>query len=302
MIAFKEVTLDDQDLISDYFHRGQYQNSECTYTNLYIWRECYAVQWAIVEDFLIIKPTVGEETWILPPFGDYQSHDVAKAILAMKHYFDELGKPFVMRAITEQFEGILAQKCGGWFALEEERDLFDYLYNGEDLRELKGRKYHGKRNHLNNFIKNNPNYDYQPLTREMIPAVKVFLEEWCEQKACNGSLDEGLICEKKAIWEALKDFGILKYTAAVILIDGKIEAFTMGEMINDQTVVIHVEKANSAINGLYGAIHQIYLKTQWPDAVYVNREEDTGDEGLRKAKESYYPVTLLKKSKGVWVS
>lgn len=105
---------------------------------------------------------------------------------------------------------------------------------------------------------------------------------------------------KKAIREALDYFDQLDFIGAVIRINGQIEAFTMGEKINRDTVVIHVEKANGMINGLYGAINQEFLLHQWPDVAFVNREEDTGDEGLRKAKLSYYPVDLVKKYKGVY--
>lgn len=299
MIAFKDLVFEDQQLISDYFHQGQYNNSECTFTNLYIWRNCYAVQWAIVEDFLIIKPTVGEESWVLPPYGDYEAKDLAKAMTLLIDYFVQIDKPFVMRAITEPIAKQLAEKCPNLLVLQEERDLEDYLYAGDDLRLLKGRKYHSKRNHLSNFRKNNPEYCYEKLTETMIPEVEAFLERWCKQKECKGHFDQGLICERKAIKEALLKFGQLPYTGAVIRINGQIEAFTMGEKLNDDTVVIHVEKANSEINGLYGAIHQEYLLNEWAEIAFVNREEDTGDEGLRKAKLSYYPLELVVKYKGV---
>ena len=95
-------------------------------------------------------------------------------------------------------------------------------------------------------------------------------------------------------------FEALDYKGAVIRIDGKIAAFTLGEMLNDETVVVHVEKANGTITGLYGVINQEFLLHEWPEAKYVNREEDTGAEGLRKAKLSYHPVELIKKYKGVY--
>ncbi len=301
MIEFQELKLDDQKVISDFFHQGQYQNSECTFTNLYIWRKCYKVQWEIINDFLVIKPTLGEETWVLPPYGDYQNADFEKIIEQLAAYFAEIGKPFVMKAITEQQERILQERLPGRFNLREDRDLEDYLYSGDDLRELKGRKYHSKRNHLSNFWRNQPEALYETMTAEMIPEVIQFLEWWCKQKECReGRLDEGLVCERRAIEEALAVFGQLPYKAAVMRINGRVEAFTIGEWVNDQTVVIHVEKANSAINGLYGAINKEFLLHEFPEAKFVNREEDTGDEGLRKAKLSYYPLEMVKKWEGVY--
>jgi hypothetical protein len=218
----------------------------------------------------------------------------------VKDYFAAQGKPLVLRAVTESFAKILEEQCPGMFQLEEERDLEDYLYSGDDLRQLKGRKYHSKRNHLSNFRKNYPDYVYEPVTVEMLDDVWEYIERWCAQKECNGKFSDGLICEKKAIREALDYFEQLPFKGAVIRIDGQIEAFTMGEMLNADTVVIHVEKANGIINGLYGAINQEFLLHEWPEVAFVNREEDTGDEGLRKAKQSYYPVDLVKKYKGVY--
>ncbi len=300
MIEFHNLTLEDKKMIDAYFEKGQYNNSECTFTNLFIWRDCYAVQWTILDGLLVIKPGQSDDSWILPPYGDYEKSDLKAVLLQLKDYFSALGKPLVLRAVTESFAKVLEETCPGMFTLEEERDLEDYLYSGEDLRQLKGRKYHSKRNHLSNFRKNYPDYRYEVMTADMREEVWQYIELWCKQKACSGNFSDGLICEKKAIREALDYFDQLDFIGAVIRINGQIEAFTMGEKINQDTVVIHVEKANGMINGLYGAINQEFLLHQWPDVAFVNREEDTGDEGLRKAKLSYYPVDLVKKYKGVY--
>ncbi|MBQ3119897.1 MAG: DUF2156 domain-containing protein [Peptococcaceae bacterium] len=300
MIEFKDLTLEDKPIIDQYFQAVQPRNSECTFTNMFIWRDCYEVQWTIIDGLLIIKPGQMEETWILQPYGDYTNCDLRKVFAQLDEYFSSQGLPFIMRAVTESFAELLETEYPGMFYLEDERDLADYMYLGEDLRELKGRKYHSKRNHLSNFRKNYPDYVYESMTADMVEEVWQYLEEWCGQKACSGSLDAGLHCEQKAIREALNYFEALDYKGAVIRIDGKIAAFTLGEMLNDETVVVHVEKANGAITGLYGAINQEFLLHEWPEAKYVNREEDTGAEGLRKAKLSYHPVELIKKYKGVY--
>ena len=300
MIEFKNLTLEDKPTIDWYFREVQPRNSECTFTNMFIWRDCYEVQWAIVDGLLIVKPGQMDESWILQPYGDYTKCDLRSVFVQLDEYFSSQGMPFIMRAVTESFAQLLETEYPGLFYLEEERDLFDYTYLGEDLRELKGRKYHSKRNHLSNFRKNHPDYVYEPMTENMVEEVWQYLEAWCGQKACSGSLDSGLHCEQKAIREALDHFEVLDYKGAVIRLDGKIAAFTLGEMLNDNTVIIHVEKADGTITGLYGAINQEFLLHEWPTVQYVNREEDTGAEGLRKAKLSYHPVELIKKYKGVY--
>lgn len=300
MIEFKNLTLADKPIIDQFFKNVQPRNSECTFTNLFIWRDCYEVQWTIVDGLLLIKPGQADESWILQPYGNYDSCDLHSIFAQLDVFFSEQGLPLVMRAVTEPFAQLLETRCPGMFYLEEERDLADYLYLGEDLRELKGRKYHGKRNHLSNFRKNNPDYLYETMTEAMIDEIWEYLEHWCRQKACSGFLDSGLHCEQKAIREALDYYNELNYKGAVIRLDGKIAAFTIGELLNDDTVVVHVEKADGSIAGLYGAINQEFLLHEWPDVQYVNREEDTGAEGLRKAKLSYHPVELVKKYKGVY--
>ena len=300
MIVFKNLTLEDKPIIAQYFRNVQPRTSESTFTNLFIWRDCYAVQWAIVDGLLVIKPGQGEETWILQPYGDYASCDLRSVFAQLDEYFSERGLPLVMRAVTEPFAQLLETQYPGMFHLEDERDLADYLYAGEDLRELKGRKYHSKRNHLSNFRKAHPDYVYEPMTVDMLDEVWQYLMDWCSQKACGGSLEPALYCEQKAIREALDYFTQLDYKGAVIRLDGKIAAFTLGEKLNDDTVVIHIETANGEVTGLYGAMNQEFLLHEWPDVQYVNREEDTGAEGLRKAKLSYYPIELVKKYKGVY--
>lgn len=300
MIVFQDLTLEDKPMIDSYFCDVQPLNSECTFTNLFIWRDCYAVQWAIVDGLLIIKPSQAEESWVLQPYGDYSKCDLRNVFEQLDAYFSAQGQPFIMRAVTEPFVELLEREYPGLFYLEDERDLSDYVYLGEDLRELKGRKYHSKRNHLSNFRKQYPAYVYETMTSDMIEEVWQYLMEWCGQKACGGTLDAGLHCEQKAIREALDYFELLDYKGAVIRLDGKIAAFTLGEKLNDNTVVIHVEKANGDIIGLYPAINQEFLQHEWSDVQYVNREEDTGAEGLRKAKLSYHPITLVKKYKGVY--
>lgn len=300
MIEFKKVTLEDKPIIDQYFQMVQPRNSECTFTNMFIWRDCYEVQWTIIEGLLIVKSGQQEETWILQPYGDYTACDLRSVFAQLDEYFSAEGLPLVMRAVTESFAQLLNAEYPGMFYLEDERDLADYMYLGDDLRELKGRKYHSKRNHLSNFKRNYPDYVYEPMTSAMVEEVWRFLEEWCSQKACSSSFGAGLHCEKKAIREAFDYFDVLDYKGAVIRLNGKIAAFTLGEKLNNDTAIIHIEKADGNITGLYSAINQDFLLHEWPDVQYVNREEDTGAEGLRKAKMSYHPIELVKKYKGVY--
>jgi hypothetical protein len=173
-----------------------------------------------------------------------------------------------------------------------DRDHSDYIYLTEDLIKLQGRKYHRKRNHIKQF-KERYSYQYLALTPEWVSECLRLETEWCDLRHCEAI--PGLANESIAIKEALGNFGQLRIKGGVILIDGRVEAFTLGEPLNRETAVIHIEKANPAFEGLYPLINQAFLEHEWPEYLYVNREQDLGEEGLRKAKESYFPHQMINK-------
>jgi hypothetical protein len=176
--------------------------------------------------------------------------------------------------------------------VELDRGQCDYVYLTQDLIELKGRKYHRKRNHIKQFQEK---YSSQciPLTPEWISQCLQLETEWCDLRHCEAS--PGLLNESLAIKETFSHFGELGVKGGAILINGKVEAFTLGDPLNPETVVIHIEKANPAYEGLYPTINQAFLEQRWSGTTYVNREQDLGEEGLRKAKESYFPHHLVNK-------
>jgi hypothetical protein len=173
-----------------------------------------------------------------------------------------------------------------------DRDQSDYIYLTEDLIKLEGRKYHRKRNHIKQF-EERYSYQYVSLTPERLSECLRLENEWCDLRHCD--VVPGLANELRAIKEALTFFGQLSAKGGGIVIDKKVEAFTLGEPLNRETVVIHVEKANPAFEGLYPLIHQAFLEKEWAGYLYVNREQDLGEEGLRKSKESYFPHHMINK-------
>jgi hypothetical protein len=188
---------------------------------------------------------------------------------------------------------ILEKWRPGQLVITGDRDNYDYVYHSKDLIELKGRKYHSKKNHINSFLRNYSNYQYIPLTTEWVSRCIETQIEWCKKKGCDD--DPMLKGERDAIIEVLTHWNELKLTGGLISIDGKVEAFSFGEQLNSDTAVIHVEKANPDIRGVYPVINQKFCENAWNHLVYINREEDMGLEGLRKAKESYCPVKMVEK-------
>jgi len=126
-----------------------------------------------------------------------------------------------------------------------------------------------------------------------VPACQELQDRWCDEKHCD--LVATLHSESRAVKEALEEFAALGITGGCIVVEGKVEAFALGELLNPETVVIHIEKANAAFHGLYQAVNQQFLEQAWRRVPYVNREQDLGLAGLRKAKESYHPHHMVEK-------
>ncbi|MGA2315320.1 MAG: phosphatidylglycerol lysyltransferase domain-containing protein [Thermodesulfobacteriota bacterium] len=284
----KDLTLKDKPLCDQLFTQFPPQISEFTFTNLFIWRHAYQIKISRLQNFLCLLSEQGESSFFFPPIGE---GDVIECYQSLLQY---LGRKVTLPKIVRVPEAGVTQidwKTSGMKA-ELDRNQCDYVYLTLDLIELKGRKYHRKRNHIKQF-QEKYSYQYIPLTPEWIPQCLQLEAEWCDLRHCEAS--PGLLNESFAIKEAFTHFGELGVKGGAILINGKVEAFTMGDPLNPETVVIHIEKANPAYEGLYPTINQTFLEHQWSGYTYVNREQDLGEEGLRKAKESYFPHHLVNK-------
>jgi uncharacterized protein len=286
--AFQPLTLTSQKLVDDFLHRYPPEISELTFTNLFIWRNFYQFQVAVLEGFLtLLAHLPGKAPFFLPPVG---RGDIRAWGTAVFHFLKDQGhQPRLSR-----IPAALVESLAGLPGVEVlfDRDNSDYLYRTENLIQLSGNRYHSQKNHVNRF-KKNPHWDYQPLTPSLVTECLNLQEAWCRLRQCDES--PSLQNEEQAILEAFKHIDALPYRGCVIRIGGKVEAFTLGELLNPDTVVIHLEKANPEIQGLYALINQQFLEKEWSGVPLVNREQDLGEPGLRKAKESYHPESLVEK-------
>lgn len=256
-----------------------------------MWRNIYSIKCTEVNGYLVIKAGYAGEQFMLQPFGPDQG--VEAVLEEMAAYMAAQNIPFMLRGVEKFMVDMIEKWRPGYFNVISDRDNFDYVYNTKDLIELKGRKYHSKKNHINSFRRNYSGHQYLPLTLEWTANCIANQIEWCQKKGCDD--DPTLRGESDAIIEVLNHWNELKLTGGLITINGKVEAFTFGEQLNSDTAVIHVEKANPDIRGIYPVINQMFCKNAWQHLAYINREEDMGLEGLRKAKESYYPAKMIEK-------
>ncbi len=250
------------------------------------------MEWTEISDCLCIKAKWAGTTFVLPPFSTNQLA-IGRALDILLAMFRTIGKPFMIQGVEKFMLTILEGIKPGFFKFVPDRNNFDYVYNAEDLATLAGRKYHAKKNHVNKFKNTYQDYRYLPLTSELTGMCIDNAVEWCKKHGCQQG--DGLDMEKKAIIEALNSFDFLDLAGGAIMVEGKLEAFTFGERLNSDTVVVHVEKANPNIPGMYAVINQEFSSRYWPQFRYINREEDLGIPGLRKAKLSYHPEILLEK-------
>jgi hypothetical protein len=286
---FGPIELSDRALFTDFFARYRPETSELTFTNLFIWRAYYGWEWSILDDRLLLVAARGPEGILaLMPVGPAPRAPVARTLLGRLR---DGGKtnPSIERA-DERFAAELAGDPD--FVVEPTRDHFDYVYRTVDLIGLAGRKYHSKRNFLNRFSLDY-SFAYEPIEERHIAPCRELADRWCIIRSCED--DMGLAGEHAAVTEALAHFFELSLSGGVITIDGNVVAFTLGEALNDDTAVVHVEKADPDIRGLYAVINHEFAKNAFSGFASINREQDLGDEGLRKAKESYYPERLEKK-------
>lgn len=290
---FSDITLNSKELFDRYIKQQDPQVSEMTFTNFFAWRYYYKFRYKVIAGLLcIIAAPAKIEPFAMMPVGDINDDNFAEAYRELKSYFTEKGWRFCFRKLTRDDLKYLGRYVSSEERIVYDRDNSDYLYNTEDLINLRGKRYDGKRNHINRF-KRQYQFEYVPLECSLLDECSRIMEEWCREKDCN--CQEGDYCERNANLELLRNFRTLGCKGALIKVDGTYQAFTVGELLNDDTAVIHIEKANSTIDGLFTLINQQFVQHEWSSTTYINREQDLGLEGMRKAKLSYHPVRLVEK-------
>jgi len=285
---FKPIDLADRDFLHPRLWAYQPSTSELTFTNLFIWRKYYGFKWSVLDDCLVVVAAAPEgnpvpDAWALPPVGTGPRADTVLRLLRWLKEERGLATPRIRRADRSLAAELEIRPD---FAVSPVRDDFDYVFRSRDLIELAGSRYHAKRNHIHRFTESQAVL-YEPLAEPLLPGCLELAEAWCTLKRCEDDL--GLMGEWGAIKEILDRFGLLQIQGGVILVEGRIKAFTLGEPLNAQTAVIHIEKADPQVQGLYAVINQEFCRRQWPDLAFINREQDLGEEGLRRAKLSYHP-------------
>jgi hypothetical protein len=293
-ISFKKIGLEDRELIDKYLEKKTYRSCELVFPNIYLWSRKYPTDYAVVEDALVFRgySEDGKPSVTFPAGEMGQAH---KAMDAVIRWFGSQGKELRMHLVQKQEFGLLEEWYPGKFQIAYDRDAADYVYETEKLTSLAGKKLHGKRNHINKFKESNPDWVYEPIGEGNVEECFQMALKWREETGCEE--DEEKRAEICVTLNALRLFGELRLKGGLLRAkpEGEVIAFTIGEPLNADTFVVHIEKAFAGIQGAYPMINQQFVTHEAQAYQYVNREEDTGAEGLRKAKLSYRPAFLVEK-------
>ncbi len=285
MLNFKNTEIEDIKIFEKYIFINEELSCENAFVNMLVWQNAYNNMWAEYEGQLIIKSgKEGNASYRLPIGGD-----LSLGIELIRQYSGEEYPKFwipdgeAFKRFTELY--------GEDYIIEEVRDAFDYIYLREDLATLAGKKYHSKRNHISAFSKRYE-WEYKAITPQNIDDVKLCAEKWYNENS--DRLDKYMLAEKQGLETILNNMEVLRVRGGAIYINGGVVAFTLGSPINNETFDIHIEKALKDYAEAYTVINREFAKTL-ESYKYINREDDMGLEGLRKAKLSYKPHILLKK-------
>ena len=287
-MQFQPLRAEDRERIAPFFDGLLSRTCDLTPGTLLMWREVNFTEFAIEDGslFLRVRGSDGGARYLLP-----LGTDVREAVKRLVSEEKQAGVPMIFVLVPSEykeafdaFEGALAVPC---------REYFDYLYRAEDLVTLSGKKYAKKRNLIRQFEREYPFWHAEAITEENLPAVRAFFTRFEESLPESESHVEAL--ERRAVSCVLSEDGLCGMYGVVLSVGEQIVGFSLGERMGD-TLFTHVEKAERAYKGVYQKLTNLFTGAEAEDGIlFVNREDDSGDEGLRRAKLDYHPCALLEK-------
>lgn len=287
---FRKPLIEDVELLRTCFMAQRHMACDYSSGNIILWSKIYNTEIAYVKDMLIVKFNRGTDTFFSYPSG---TGSPLEAVRWLETYCQARGIDLKFGIMEPEMYAELNEMFPGRFSIEYSRDSADYIYPVEKLAALSGKAYHGKKNHVNKFMKTYEDWSYEKMDGENTEECIRMVQQWCLENGCCDDRDKAAeicVCIDGIRWR--KELGL---TGGLIRTGDGIVALTLGEPLNQDTFVIHFEKAFSGIQGAYPMINQQFILHELMDYKYVNREEDMGLEGLRKAKESYKPVMMAEK-------
>lgn len=295
MISFSPVTIRNAASLRPFLNTQPFRTCDYTLGAVFQWRAYFHSAFAVSNGMLLMLAVYPEEkvTCFVYPVGD---GDLQGALDEIETHARETGMPLTYCAVPEEGLAVLTERYGERAVVSTHRNWADYLYNADDLIRFPGRQYHTQRNHFNRFLKDNPSARFVPVTEETLPAALAFFDEYERYAPIDKIIEaEEMVRARELLADALT----LEQKAGFIDAGGTIVALSVGEVVKD-TLYVHVEKARVDYAGSYQAIVSMFAEyAAEKDTLYINREDDSGEERLRYSKMSYRPIRLIDK---YWVT
>jgi hypothetical protein len=291
---FKCLSLDDKDIINKYSENSNVESYEYLFSSLYMWRKLNNVKYSIINEALVIeKNEEGKGTFYAQPLG-YNKEDLVKLIdILLKRNEDYTDRDYLFGDVDKNFIDDLKKYTNYKIEVTEDVDDFEYVYKVQDLIDLRGKKYHSKKNHVNSFEKT---YDYQIKAIDNEYVMKdclKLLHRWHAEML--DTIDKEMCMEIDAIRDVFQEINELDLKTIAVYVGDDLAGFAVGEAVNDTFAVIHAERGEIQYKGIYAFLNRKFLMESFSDIEFVNRQEDVGNAGLRKAKQSYHPIKMVKK-------
>jgi len=290
---FRKIQLEDRDLFLKYLGEYKFNTYEYSFTTLYLWRNYLNIEFALNEDYLVVKKhhsIIG--SYFMEPIG-YKDENLKKIVEDLNLIKREENMNYLFRNVETSFLNKLISLFGDRVEYKEDENNFDYIYNTKDLIKLPGAKYKKRRNRFNAFIKQQKNCYFKCVDNEAI-------KKQCENLAYSWyenhmEKTEEIYYELNGIKDLLSNLEFLKLRCMAVCNENGLIGFAIGEKVNDRMAIVHIEKCDREITGVYAYINRTFAKEFLSDTDFINKEEDLGVEGLREAKMEYNPIKLEKK-------
>ncbi len=288
MLSFKKITLEEKELLKHYLKYHKERSCDFTVGVILVWKDFYSIEYSVEDDTLFMKYTSPDGKTFFPfPQGANPINGLNK----IDEYCKSHNLPTTFCFVTENDLKIINSYFNHTEA-KDERTWSDYLYNSQDIIDLKGKKYRGQRNHINKFHRAYVNYSFEQITQNNKHQALKFFEDISE------NFDKASIYaqeDQKRAYDVIQDCKAFSMFGAMLKVDDTVIGISYGEILND-TLFVHIERANTKYDGAYQMLVNMFAKTFADGNVhYINREDDSGDPGLRKSKLSYNPVKLIHK-------
>lgn len=299
MMEFHVPELGDQHWVEEILEQEGNECCEYSFVNLFAWCQAYDLKITRWEERMVVYLTRAKGPGYLYPVG---SGDIRPVLEAMRDHAARRAERFRLLCVNPRGVAGLETLYPGQFQVEADRDSFDYLYDIHRLADLEGKRLHAKRNHIHRFEDMNPGWSVEELTADNLSECLAMDEVWNRENSGYAG-DDTLTEENVALHRALRNYTQLGLEGLLLRADGRVIGFTAGRRMCEETYDVHFEKAFGEIQGAYAIINREFarwVRAHHPEIRWLNREDDMGVEGLRKAKESYYPDRMMEKYTVTW--